>query len=69
MSLIFELKNLKWLELIKSIIYAIIYSILGGLSYWYYLVIKDIIKYDFDIFTENEVSDIIFNHYNTFVVG
>lgn len=41
--------NLKKGEIFKGIIYAIIINILGGLSYWYYLTLKDILKIDFDI--------------------
>lgn len=69
MSYKFEYKKIKYTEIFKGIIYGIIINILGGLSYWYYLTIKDILKNDFDIYTENEVTNIIFNHYNTFVIG
>lgn len=42
-------KKSKFGEIFKCIIYGFIINILGGLSYWYYLTIKDILKLDFDI--------------------
>lgn len=59
----------KYGEIIKCIIYGIIINILGGLSYWYNLTIRDILKNDFHISFEEEISSIIYDFYNTFVFG
>lgn len=56
-------------ELIKCIIYGIIINILGNLSYWYTTAIKDILKNDFGVNYEFEVTEIVFDFYNWFVVG
>lgn len=69
MSSNLNFKTIKYGEIIKCIIYGIIINILGGLTYWYYLVIKDIFKDNFMIYSENDMTDAVFNHYNTFVIG
>jgi hypothetical protein len=69
MSSNIEKKKLKWDETFKCIIYGITINILGGLSYWKYLALKDILKHDFGVIFEEEVTEITFNFYNSFVIG
>lgn len=69
MSLKLVTKNTKYGEAIKCIIYGFIINILGGLSYWYYMVIRDILKKDFDVQFEFDITEKVFTFYNTFVIG
>jgi hypothetical protein len=62
-------KQKKYGELAKCLVYAIIINILGGLSYWYTVVLKDILKNDFGVQFEYEITEIIFDFYNWFVIG
>lgn len=62
-------KSHKYGEFAKCLIYAIIINILGGLSYWYSVVIKDILKNDFGVQFEYQITEIIFDFYNYFVLG
>lgn len=49
--------------------YAFIINIMGSLSYWYGTVLKEILKNNFGVQFEYEITDAISDFYNYFVVG
>ncbi len=49
--------------------YALIINIMGSLSYWYGTVLKEILKNNFGVQFEYEITDAISDFYNYFVLG
>ena len=62
-------KGLNVPEVIRCIMYALIINIMGSLSYWYGTVLKEILKNNFGIQFEYEITDAISDFYNYFVLG
>jgi len=57
------------LEVSKVVIYGFIINILGNLSQWYTVTIKEILKKNFGVEFEYQITDIVFDFYNWFVIG